>query len=73
MDPETLLKLATLLANGVDVRPGDAFPIGWDNQRNRIYAIAGLGMLEEAKKLVPKGDNPRILPAPSFADDDAAA
>lgn len=48
-------RLATLLANGVPVAPGDRFPAGWEESRDgkrRRYVAAGKEHLAAARVLL---------------------
>lgn len=51
----TISRLATLLANGVRVSPGEAFPNGWDDSaegRRRRYAQAQAQQIRAARRLL---------------------
>jgi len=63
-DDDLAAHVATLIANSVDVRVGDRIPVGWDSDRNRVYAVVRTLPLEKARKLVLKGQNPEILGSP---------
>lgn len=61
-DSQTIGRLATLLANGVRVCPGEAFPNGWDESaegRRRRYSQARARQLRAARRLLALDeDNP---------------
>ena len=55
LDLLSISRLATLLANGVDVRIGQTFPDGWDNEageRTRRYAICSAEYKTAAHRLL---------------------
>ncbi len=49
MRDRRIAQLAAILQNGIEVRPDDEFPIGWDLNRNRIFAVANRQMLDVAR------------------------
>jgi hypothetical protein len=47
-----MVKLAGILSNGVEIAPGDRFPVGWDPATgDRIYETATAVLLQEARRL----------------------
>lgn len=49
----TIGRLASLLANGVKVRPGQSYPNGWDFMSGqRLYEVATEPMLRSAVRLI---------------------
>lgn len=46
-----LLTLAAFLANGIDIEPGSRFPIGWDDDGQRLHEIATHTRLHKARAL----------------------
>jgi hypothetical protein len=50
-------KLALVLVNGIEVAPGDQFPIGWHSiTGDREYETATEELLEEARRLCSNMD-----------------
>ncbi|HSM79667.1 MAG TPA: hypothetical protein VLT57_18645 [Bryobacteraceae bacterium] len=49
----SIARLASLLANGVEIRAGQTYPNGWDfSSGQRLYAIATSSMLQAAQRLI---------------------
>ncbi len=51
MRDRRIVQLAVILQNGIEIQPGDNFPVGWDLNRNRIFAEATDAMLAHARHL----------------------
>jgi len=49
-----LLALAAYLANGLDIQPGSRFPIGWDDDGQRLHEVATFSRLHKARDLAKR-------------------
>jgi hypothetical protein len=61
MRDRRVVQLAVILQNGIDVQPGDIFPVGWDSNRDRILAEATPAMIARARNLRRIGGSRRPL------------
>jgi len=64
MKRDPIRELRYLLSNGVEIKPGDRYPVGFGTDRERLYCIATQEMLDQAcppgaKRAAYKTANPR--------------